>query len=83
MFLLFLHRDLFQAEAKAAEGCYAADMGEQGKIVPDFKKNDVECDVVPEDLDQRQQLDATGANINVLSQQLRQLHSESGGIQLP
>ena len=36
-----------------------------------------------EDLDQRQQLDATGANINVLSRQLRQLHSESGGIQLP
>lgn len=33
--------------------------------------------------EQRQQLDATGANINVLSRQLRQLHSESGGIQLP
>ena len=33
--------------------------------------------------EQRQQLDATGANINLLSRQLRQLHSESGGIQLP
>ena len=33
--------------------------------------------------EQRQQLDATGANINMLSRQLRQLHSESGSIQLP
>ncbi|HKM36117.1 MAG TPA: hypothetical protein VJY83_00570, partial [Thiopseudomonas sp.] len=33
--------------------------------------------------EQRQQLDTTAANINLLSRQLRQLHSESGGIQLP
>ena len=33
--------------------------------------------------DQRQQLDATGANIELLTKQLRRLHSESGGIQLP
>ena len=32
---------------------------------------------------QRQQLDATGANIRLLSQQLRRLHSQSGGVQLP
>ena len=33
--------------------------------------------------DQRQQRDATGANIKLLTKQLRRLHSESGGIQLP
>src|SRR5690606_41329803 len=32
---------------------------------------------------QRQQLDATNGNISLLAQQLRRLHEESGGIQLP
>lgn len=32
---------------------------------------------------QRLQLDATGANIDLLVKQLRRLHSQSGGIQLP